>query len=338
MTARFVRDLLAAPVAVPDAVAPLAGQFAGRCGEIDWRALPAGLQRPAWWRLFHHKRWQYMGIACGDCFIGAAVVHVGWTNAAFAYLFDRASGKVLAATSRDGLPGLTARVADVPAAGAESRFAWRGTRVQMLEPTAGQFVLEVDGPDGFSVRAGLDGRAAAPWLFATGPVDGGVWHATHKSPALQVQGEARVGGRVYRLDGGHASLDHSNGLLPRNTRWLWASAHGAEVGFNLQAGYFGNHENVLWLHGQLIALGAAEFSYDQANTLAPWHVRTDDGLLDLHFHPEGERREDRDLIVAASRYVQPVGTYHGWVKASAQAEPYQVAGLLGVAEDHHSRW
>lgn len=335
----FVSDLPKAPSTVyGDLGLPLAGRFAGRCAEIDWRRLPLKQRPSALWRHFHHKRWQYVGIAAADCFIGCAIVDVGWTNTAFAYLFDRRSGKVEGGLSRDGLPGLTASMNDVPAKGAGSRFSWLGAKLDFVERDADRFELKIDGPGGFKVEATLDGTQAAPWLFAVGPVDGGVWHATHKSPTLAVRGQATAGGKTYALDGAHASLDHSNGLLPRDTRWYWASAHGARVGFNLQAGYFGNHENVLWLDGRLVLLGAAQFQFDERNTLAPWQVRTDDGLLELSFHPEGERREDRNLIVASSRYVQPVGTYRGRVRASVDSPWVDVADLLGVAENHHSRW
>ncbi|HEY9101492.1 DUF2804 domain-containing protein [Chitinimonas sp.] len=339
MTARFAPELPAAPASLhgPDGQ-PREGRFHGRCAQLDWSALPAPLQKPRWWRQLHHKRWQYVGIACEDCFIACAIVDVGWTNTAFAYLFDRASGKVLGGLSRDGLPGLTASVADLPAMGAASRFGWLGAQLEFVEREPEVFSLHIKGPGGFRVDAVLDGRESAPWLFAAGPVDGGVWHSTHKSPALQVSGLALAGGKRYKLDGGSAALDHSNGLLPRETQWLWASAHAPGLGFNLQAGYFGNHENALWLDGNLIPLAAAHFSYNADQTLDEWRVRTEDGLLDLRFKPLGERREDRNLVVAASRYVQPVGLYHGQVRVHADAPARLVEGLLGVAEQHFSRW
>ncbi|GAB3259715.1 DUF2804 domain-containing protein [Chitinimonas naiadis] len=339
MTARFAPELPAAPASLLDSTGqPRAGRFIGRCPEIDWAVLPAALQRPGWWKKLHHKRWQYVGIACEDCFIACAIVDVGWTNAAFAYLFDRHSNSVVGSFSRDGLPGLTAQVANIPAEGRPSHFSWLGARIEFVEREPNLFSLHIQGPGDFRVDAVLDGTDAAPWLFAAGPVDGGIWHSTHKSPALRVSGIAHAGGHRFRLDGGSAALDHSNGLLPRETRWLWASAHSQGLGFNLQAGYFGNHENALWLDGCLIPLGAAQFSYNPDQTLAPWQVKTDDGLLDLTFTPLGERREDRNLLVAASRYVQPVGLYSGTVRPHADARPREVEGLLGVAEQHYSRW
>ncbi|MBV8656813.1 MAG: DUF2804 domain-containing protein [Burkholderiales bacterium] len=336
---RFAADLPQAPLAVVDTEGrPLAGRFAGRCAQIDWAALRGEWARSAWYRHFHHKRWQYVGIAAGRCFIGCAVVDVGWTNMAFAYVFDLERKSVVGSVSCDGLPGLTAQLADVPAAGAESKFRLFGARIVFSETEPGQFRLQVRGPGGLAIDAELDGTSAAPWLFASNRVEGGTWHATHKSPSLVTRGVAHADGETYSLDGAHSGLDHSNGLLARDTRWLWASAHGQGMGFNLQSGYFGDNENALWLDGRLIPLGAAQFEFDPNHTASPWRMRTEDQLLDLQFVPVGERREDRNLIVAASRYVQPVGHYTGWVRASATDVPRPVSGLLGVAEHHESRW
>ena len=134
------------------------------------------------------------------------------------------------------------------------------------------------------------------------------------------------------------SLDSSNGLLARDTAWRWASAHDRHLGFNLQQGYFGDQENALWLDGLLHPLGAAQFDFDPAQPLSPWRIHTDDGLLELQFRPEGARQDRRNLGVAASSYIQPVGTFHGWVRTAPDGPVIPIDGLLGVTEDHRSRW
>lgn len=192
---------------------------------------------------------------------------------------------------------------------------------------------------GLHIKAELSLAGAAPMLLAIGPIaDGGVAHATQKTPALTVRGQLHVKGQSYALDGATACVDSSNGLLARHTEWRWACAQRLDVGFNLQNGYFGAHENALWLHGALIPLGAAHFEFDPERPMDPWRVSSADGLLDLTFSPEGARHEDRHLGVAASHYIQPIGSFSGWVRASADAPPYAVSGLLGVTEDHRSTW
>lgn len=318
---------------------PNFGRFAGRVERIDWNGLAAPWRRGPIWRRLHHKRWRYVGIATPDVFIGVAVVDIGWAGAAFAYVFDRGEGAVVGGFSRDGLPGLSASVGDRPGAGASSFFRFGRDRIDYRHAADGEPIVVAVRTREMELEAEIDAVATPPWLLAVGPIgEGGSVHGTQKTTAMSLRGWAAAGGRRYGLDAGSASIDYSNGLLARETRWRWASAHAPGIGFNLQDGYFGGNENVLWLDGQPIALGAARFAFDATNPGGPWRVSTDDGLLDLDFAPAGLRREDRDLGLAASRYVQPVGTFSGTVRASADSPVRRVSDLLGVTEDHFSRW
>ena len=67
----------------------------------------------------HHKRWHYIGLGNQQLFIGLAIVDLGWTGTAFAYLFDRRQRRLLADWSQDGLPGLQVQVGDAPLRGAK---------------------------------------------------------------------------------------------------------------------------------------------------------------------------------------------------------------------------
>ncbi|HEX8613676.1 MAG TPA: DUF2804 domain-containing protein [Telluria sp.] len=322
--------LSTAPLTVPAPDGnPAFGRFAGAATCFDRSRLAAPYARSRWWRRFHHKRWHYTALATNQLFCGIAIVDVGWTNTAFAYVFERTRREVVAGFSRDGLPGLTARLAEH--AGGDSRFSLGAVRIDMSARTLSLRCT------GLEIDAAF-GQPSAPLLLAVGPVRGGAVHATQKSSGLALSGGVRAGAHEYPLDGGVASFDYSNGLLARETAWRWASAHSLELGFNLQAGYFGAHENALWLDGQLFGLGAATFDYNENDPMAPWHVFTDDGLLDLYFTPDGFRREDKNLLVAASRYVQPIGTFSGWVRASVAEPRRAVTRLAGVTEDHASRW
>ncbi|MBT9493432.1 MAG: DUF2804 domain-containing protein [Paucibacter sp.] len=330
--------LPAPPHEVVIAGAPAIGRYAGRIPQIDWQGLSGAHRRSALWRRLHHKRWHYVGLGNDELFIGVAIVDLGWTCTAFAYVFERRSKSLLANWRQDGLPGLQCRVSDQPLSGCDSWFRGPGARLSLRHRPSDTLSLNVQ-TAGIAMQAELSLAEAAPMLLAIGFIEnGGVAHATQKSPALRVSGKLLIAGRSYSLDDAVASLDASNGLLARNTDWRWACAHRADVGFNLQNGYFGANENALWLQGELIPLGAARFEFDPSRPLAPWHVSTDDGLLDLSFSPEGARQEDRNLGIAASHYIQPVGTFSGLVKASKDALPFAVKGLLGVTEDHQSRW
>lgn len=314
---------------------PAHGRYAGRIARFDWSGLAA---RRSWlWHKLHHKRWHYVGLGDEHCFIGVAIVDVGWTCTAFAYLFDRRRRHLLADWSQDGLPCLQAGVSDAPLADARAWFRGPAARLELVHQGDDSLRLSVR-TRALRIEAQLDLDAMPAPLLAIGPIEGGIAHATQKTTALAVLGWAEAEGQRFDLDGAWAAVDASNGLLARDTAWRWASAHRHDIGFNLQQGYFGSQENVLWLDGRPVALGAARFEFDAARPMTPWRVSTEDGLLDLVFTPEGARAENRNLGFAASHYVQPVGTFAGWVKPSTDAAPRRVEQLLGVTEDHRSRW
>jgi hypothetical protein len=95
---------------------------------------------------------------------------------------------------------------------------------------------------------------------------------------------------------------------------------------------------VLWLDGVPMALGSAHFGFDPNAPMQPWAIHTDGGLLDLQFQPEGARQQSKNLLVAASYYIQPIGTFSGTVRAAPNAPARTVQALVGVTEDHRSRW
>lgn len=325
------------PPAPPDIAGPggmpAFGRFSGMARRFSHAALAAPYARSAWWRRFHHKRWHYVAMARGELFCAVAIVDIGWTSTAFAYVFDRRQRRIVVSFSQDGVPGLSAALA--PNADGASSFRFLSQRIAIGPDGQGGHTLALRCRR-FEIDARFSG--SSPMLLAVGAVAGGAVHATQKSAGMALDGELRFDGRTESLAGGVASVDYSNGMLARETGWRWACAHNLRLGFNLQAGYFGENENALWLDGELIALGAAHFAFDAADPMAPWRIHTDDGLLDLQFTPEGMRREDKDLLIAASRYVQPIGTFSGWVRPCPNGQLVEIHTLAGVTEDHHSRW
>ncbi|MGE5451380.1 MAG: DUF2804 domain-containing protein [Acidobacteriota bacterium] len=330
-------SLPAPPAALVEQGQARHGRYAGLMSRLDWSGLQTA-DRHGWlWRRLHHKRWQYVGMGSPDLFVGIAIVSLGWCQTAFAYVFDRQRREVVVDWSADGLPALNGRVSDEPVIGAHAWFRKMGSSLSIAHQADGHLHVAVQ-VRGLQLQASLALQDAPPFLLAVGPIANGASHATQKSPGLAVSGWLEAAGQRHSLDHAVACLDSSNGLLARDTSWRWACAHGRDMGFNLQAGYFGHAENALWLDGQLIPLGPAVFEFDPGQPLKPWRVHTTDGLLDLVFTPEGARQANRNLGIAASHYVQPVGTFRGVVRAAAHAPARPVEGLLGVTEDHRSRW
>jgi hypothetical protein len=338
MTAQAMTETVELPPAPPSPVdaagQPAFGAYQGVCADPSWARLDRPWARGPVWRLLHAKRWHFVSIVGPRVVTAFCVVDVGYAANAFVYVFDREAKLLVADRSLMGLPGLMGRVSHHAGVGALTSWSVGGVRLELERGAAG-WRVSARGPGDLEIDASL-GEAAAPTLCAIARIDGGVANCTHKTTCLPARGTVKLGGRRFDLDGHTGTLDHTYGLLARDTTWRWASAARADLALNLVQGFNGPVENAVWHDGRVHPVGAAEIVYDASAPRGTWRIRTPDGAVDLTFRPEGERRQDKDLIIARSRYLQPIGAFSGTIRLPG-AE-LLVADLPGVTEDHTARW
>jgi hypothetical protein len=181
--------------------------------------------------------------------------------------------------------------------------------------------------------------------------------ATAKVAGVPVEGALRVRGRAVTLEGARAMIDWTCARFPYETRWNWAAAAGATVrgepvGLNLCRGVHedmgGRYtENALWLDGRPAALPPVRFVVGrepaQGESIAePWRIEAGGGLpgggeVALEFRPQGERAEDLNLLLVASKFRQGFGTFHGRL-VDRDGREAVLDGVPGVVEDHAARW
>jgi hypothetical protein len=310
---------------VDDSGRPRIGTYVGCVPGVSWERAAGRLRRR-----FSGKAWHFVGIASPRAYAAFAIIDLGWVQSAFAYVFDREQRGLAADLSFVGLPGLAAQVAD--RAGEGARSSWRSGGAQLsLAWNAGSAGWDVHAEArGLRLEATLSTTGIPPTMCAIAAIEGGVGNCTHKTVGLAVRGRAEATGKSFDLDGATAVLDHTRGILARDTRWRWAMASKPGFGFNLVEGFNGPVENVAWIGDRVVPLGHARFEHDPRDPMRPWTIRAPE--VELEFHPEGRRAEDKNLVVAASRYVQPIGTFRGRVAG------VDVADLCGVTEDHAARW
>jgi hypothetical protein len=301
------------------------GTYSGTMELVDWSAAAPNRL----WRFFHWKRWQY-GAFIGPDFVGAvAIADVGFATTAFAYLFDRRATDVLADVSLTA-PRSSGRVADHVRVGARSAFS-RGRSELSVEHHDGMWVLRVRSP-ALSLDARLAEGPSTATICAVARVPGGRANCSHKTHGLEVTGRATVGDREIDLAGCRGSLDHTSGLLARDTSWRWASGSSDELAMNLVEGFQEPLENAVWRSSTITPLPAVRFQRASAERMTTWSVHSRDGLVDLSFRPEGIRSQDKNLVIAVSRWIQPIGTWTGTIDGK------DIGVVPGVLEDHVARW
>jgi hypothetical protein len=323
-----------APASVVDESGrPRVGTYAGWVPGVSWDATASRVKRT-----LQQKTWHYVGISGPQVLAAFAIVDVGWAASAFAYVFDRGKRELAADLSFTGLPGRSAQVADRAGEGAVSTWRGGGAELSLSWPAGSPGWVVKANARGMHVEATLAQAGAPPTMCAIAKIDGGTGNCTHKTVGLAATGVVEAGGRRWELSGATGMLDHTRGILARDTRWRWAMASRPGLSFNLVEGFNGPVENVAWIGDTIVPLGAAHFGFDAKDPMRPWHITCDGGLLDLEFLPEGRRAEDKNLYVAVSRYVQPIGTFRGVIRPGGGAPPIDVANLVGVTEDHVARW
>ncbi|KAG5362336.1 hypothetical protein CJU90_5037 [Yarrowia sp. C11] len=328
------KGLPKAPESLVSKGLPNFGIFQGEVKDMSWESLEAKPYNTKW----HHKKWEYVGIATDDYFFGVAVCHVGWSSTAFAYMFDRKKEKVTKHYTSNAIPLLTkCEVQDRPFGNA--LYSSMGNKIEFIRE-GDTLKLSVDVKK-LAIEAEIDLKGA-PILCSIARANW-IAHSTHKTSGLPIKGHVNLKENFKTKDlefdlpeNAVASLDSSNGLLARTTEWIWASAHTKDLGFNLQEGYMGKNENAIWLDGEIYPVGNVTFEFDRKNPLEEWKIKTDDGKVNLTFHPEGARGEHKELGVASSYYLQPVGLFRGTLEA-VEGDPIEVE-ILGVTEDHMSKW
>ncbi len=96
------------------------------------------------------------------------------------------------------------------------------------------------------------------------------------------------------------------------------------------------NENAVWLDGNVHPVGRARFTWNTKDVLDAWEIETADGAVKLRFVPIGAHREERDLKVVKSHFVQPVGLFSGALELNGKR--YEIHDVPGVTEDQDILW
>jgi hypothetical protein len=152
-----------------------------------------------------------------------------------------------------------------------------------------------------------------------------IW--TRKTP-VRATGLLTLEGSTLAIDA-PGLLDDSAGYHARRTAWEWSagagtSVDGASVLWNLVAGVHDapvGSERTVWIDGAASEVGPVAFAEGL------------DAVGDLRFTPEAERVRRDDLVLVASDYRQPFGTFAGTLPDGTE-----LARGFGVMERHRARW
>ncbi|MFZ5564929.1 MAG: DUF2804 domain-containing protein [Thermodesulfobacteriota bacterium] len=282
------------------------------------------------------KQFYFVGIDSPETSVGLAVVDLRYAANAFFYVYDKAD-RTLVETSRTTLPGL-ARIAPDPETGTA---VFRSKRLSI---SIGPERVSATSPAA-RVDADLLRRETSSLRICTRTGFRG-WTYTQKTAPIPVSGRLRVNGRDYPLlpDTAMAITDWTAGYLRRHTFWNWAAVatvlpDGRRFGMNLSCGVNETEatENVLWVDGVQTKVNHVKFGYNDEEKDLPWRVTSEDGKVNLSFQPFSSRSEHLNALIVASRFIQFIGAFSGYVKDDRLGR-IELAGCPGWTEEHYAKW
>jgi hypothetical protein len=246
------------------------------------------------------KRWRYAGIYGPELMICVGAVRIGPFPQSFWAVWDRERGALHEHTLLRGGPAEVsdelARVSDGDVR-IDLRLVPGGDPVEVVSPHGGSYI----------------------WTRKQG---------------FEASGTVTINGETRELRGAAGLADHSAGYFARRTAWEWCAGAGRDsrgraLLWNLVAGVHDapvNSERTVWVDGAAREVGPVSFSSE----LDAVDFR-EGGRLS--FREESVRRRRERMLLIASDYVQPFGSFSGTLPDGAElAEGY------GVMERHSARW
>ncbi|MUT68292.1 DUF2804 family protein [Paenibacillus sp. NEAU-GSW1] len=300
--------------------------------------------------LLRKKKWNYWCVTGPELLFSATISHLDYAAVMFVYVLDLKTKQFAEETWLIPLgvgchmPEDVASTVSVSGKKASLKFeeTGDGTRITVSWKDFGragdrfEADVRVMRPEGYESL-----NVVVPWSRDR-------FQFTSKQPALPASGNVAWGNRAYTfsVSDSYGCLDFGRGIWPYQSTWNWAAASGSSegrlIGLNFGGQWTdgtGQNENGVLVNGRLHKQHEnIIWTYDQADYMRPWTLRTEQSdRVALTFTPLFERVAATRAIIIQSEVHQMIGHFDGHVELD-DGERAAINGLLGWAEDHSARW
>lgn len=290
------------------------------------------------------KRWDYWCIDTPELIVSFVYADVDYAGLANVWVLDRVTGKQATA----GVLKPFARGFVMPEQVCTGTVEYADAKFRLhIEETPGLTRIVAWSPE-----IDVDVEVAKPHghesLNVMIPWSDRRFQFTSKQNSRPATGSVKVGDRTWAIGPDAWGVqDLGRGIWPYSNRWNWAAATGHATDGRLVGLQFGGKwtegtgatENALCIDGRLTKISdELEWTYDWANPMAPWRVRSvGDDRVDVTLTPTFDRYDVTDLKVLKMEVHQCFGTWSGRIVGD-DGVPAEVQGIRGFAEEARNRW
>lgn len=291
----------------------------------------------------------YLGIITDEYLVGIAAVNLGYMQNVFAYVYDYTKGKVFETNIMAPPWGPLS----FPVNPDEYEIHYeKGSSLLSIKKSHTQKTLVLDAH--FSGRLSISGifsyslETHAP-LRVLNPSEPSRWTFTEKcAPLIPSTLNITLDGVALPVNLERSTMlyDWSGGYLRRETNWYWAAFSGVSkdgsktrLGLNLAAlvneSFYS--ENAFWINNKRTRVSRAIYDFNPSDPYVPWHIFDEEGKIDIHFTPIGERAEKINACIIKTWFRQFVGEFAGTLKPDTGAS-VSFEGIHGFTELHRALW
>jgi hypothetical protein len=294
------------------------------------------------------KKWNYWCITNDECLFSVTISNIDYVGMAFVYFLDFKTQKFIEKTIIS------------PFGSGYSMPEKVQETVTFRHPKMGLYFIEQENITQIVAKCvdfmGELMEANFKVIYPEGhetlnvvvPINKKSFQFTSKHECLPVDGELRVGEKIYSFNPKNtfACHDFGRGIWPYKVRWNWANAsgiiNGRSIGINLGANWTegsGMTENCIIVDGKITKLSEdIIFEYDSKDFMKPWNVKTAiTNRIDLKFVPFYERIAKSNIIILKSEVHQMVGHFSGSIVTDA-GECILIDSIVGTSQEHFGQW
>lgn len=311
------------------------------------------------------KEWDYYLVYDGEYAVALTLNDMGYLGMLSASVLDFTTGAFKTSTALTPFP---MGKFNMPSSSTSGVSEYRTKQVWMkLKAANGARRLECtfkkfDGNEDLSLNIVLDQEPRDSMVIVTPwAEDDSAFYFNQKIIAMRAEGSFQKGSFKHEFSAkdSFGLLDWGRGVWTRDNTWYWSAAQGWQdgkggnaegshrFGFNLGYG-FGDtsaaSENMVFVDGVAHKLGRVDFGIPEIeggenavklegryDFMKPWHVKDDEGRLNLTFSPEIDRSDYTDVKLVISDQHQVFGKFNGFVVLD-DGTCFEIKDLSGFAE------
>jgi len=297
------------------------------------------------------KRWDYWCVIAPDVVISMVYADIDYAGLASVWLLDRSDLSAVESSMLAPL-GRGFALPDEICTG-KSRVAGNALDLAIEECADSTHLLATatsSTGEPISVDISVAKPAGHDSLNVVIPWTRSRFQFTSKQNSRPATGSVKVGERAWEFGDdspAYGVQDLGRGIWPYSIRWNWAAASGSADDGRIIGLQFGGKwtegtgatENALCIDGHLTKIfEELEWTYDWANPMEPWRVRTrESDQVDVVLTPYFDRHDLTDMKLLRTEVHQCFGTWTGTIRGDDGVSA-TLLGIDGFAEEARNRW